>query len=230
MTQGPGGGTVRPMHRLTSLSKYVALFAALAVVGAGTATAAKLITGKQIKNASITGKDLRAKSVAAKHLNPGAKAALQGPAGPQGATGAAGATGPTGPQGERGPSTARAHADPAAKTVTDEASSIVADVTVPKGLYVVQAKATLHNINKPTVGTCSLRLVRGQKSEDIDTASGISLAVKDDPGDTLSVSLLATANADIDASSLELRCLPGLNGELSVTDRVIVATQVSEIK
>ncbi len=222
MTWGPRVGRLPIMHRLTSLSKYFALFAALAVVGAGTATAAaKLITGKQIKNASITGKDLKPGAVGPKQLSSAAKANLQGPAGPQGQPGV---TGPA------GPSTVYAKADSAAKAVNDEATSVVQSVALPKGLYVVQGKATIHNTGKASLTTCSLRLIRGQKAEDIDTVSGVSLAVTTEPGDTQSVSLLATANADIDASSVELRCLPAANGEFSVTDRVVVATRVSEIK
>jgi len=66
--------------------------ALIAVGGVGTATAAKLITGQQIKDGSITSRDLSAS------LN---KSLTRVPAGA--AAGAAGAQGPQGPQGERGP-------------------------------------------------------------------------------------------------------------------------------
>jgi hypothetical protein len=59
-----------------------ALFLALAVliVGiAGTATAAKLITGKQVKNESLTHKDVKNGSLKEADLRPGVKAKLNAP-------------------------------------------------------------------------------------------------------------------------------------------------------
>lgn len=67
---------------------------ALAIVAAGTATAATLITGAQIKDGSITGKDIKDKSITA--------ADVKGVAGPKGATGAPGPAGPAGPAGAAG--------------------------------------------------------------------------------------------------------------------------------
>lgn len=78
----------------------VAFIFGLLIATAGTATAAKLITGKQIKDGSISANDLN-KAVRAQL----AKAGTPGPTGPQGASGQpgadgkAGATGPTGPAG-----------------------------------------------------------------------------------------------------------------------------------
>jgi len=110
---------------------------ALVAGGAGTATAASLITGSQIKNSSITaadiknnsiagtdvrngslaGADLKNSTVTAAKLAPSAKAALQGPAGPAGAPGAqgpAGAPGPAGgPAGPAGPAGPEGPAGPA---------------------------------------------------------------------------------------------------------------------
>lgn len=70
------------------------------IATAGTATAAKLITGKQIRDGSIGTKDL-AKSVQAKLRK----------AGTAGATGPAGPAGPQGPRGETGPATGAAGGD-----------------------------------------------------------------------------------------------------------------------
>jgi hypothetical protein len=64
----------------------------IAIGGVGTATAAKLITGSQIKDGTITNKDLS--STVNRSLTK---------AGTPGATGAKGATGAQGPQGEQGP-------------------------------------------------------------------------------------------------------------------------------
>jgi hypothetical protein len=69
----------------------------LAVATAGTATAAKLITGKQIKNGSIARKDLSTgvRAELSETAKPGAQGAAgpAGPAGPQGPAGAKGADG-----------------------------------------------------------------------------------------------------------------------------------------
>lgn len=83
------------MKRFTRIGIIAGLVLALAV--AGTATAAKLITGRDIKDGSIGLADF---SKSAKKGLTG-KAGAQGPAGPAGAAGSAGpagATGPAGPQ------------------------------------------------------------------------------------------------------------------------------------
>lgn len=79
----------------------VAFIVAVVAAGAGSATAAKLITGKQIKNGSIKAKD----------LSPGVKAKLRrtgrdgavGPIGTPGPLGAPGPIGAPGPKGDTGP-------------------------------------------------------------------------------------------------------------------------------
>lgn len=79
------------MQRLKRLRPSPALtvaFMALFVAGAGTATAAGLITGKQIKNSSITTKDIKNKSLLKKDFKSG-----QLPAGPKGLAGQNGRAG-----------------------------------------------------------------------------------------------------------------------------------------
>ena len=85
---------------------FLALFLALG----GTAVGAKLITGKQVKDASLTGRDIKNGSVQAADLAAGAVAeraagavGAPGPAGPKGDGGPAGAVGATGPAGPVGP-------------------------------------------------------------------------------------------------------------------------------
>ena len=98
----------RPIRRIAPLA--AAVLATAGLVGAGSATGASLITGKQIQNGSVSGIDVKNGSIGRKDLAPGIRVGPGGPAGPAGAkgeTGAAGATGApgaTGPQGERGPS------------------------------------------------------------------------------------------------------------------------------
>jgi hypothetical protein len=76
----------------------IAFVAGLVLACAGTATAAKLITGKQIKDGTITSKDL-SKAVQAQL----AKAGAAGPAGAAGAQGEPGAKGAAGEPGPAGP-------------------------------------------------------------------------------------------------------------------------------
>jgi hypothetical protein len=100
----------------------LACVATAMVAGATSATAAQLITGKDIKDASITGRDLKQGSVPMNRLSKGAQnlmrrsAAVEGNAnssqsgakgdtgaqGAKGDTGAAGATGAQGARGEKG--------------------------------------------------------------------------------------------------------------------------------
>ncbi len=66
----------------------VLLSAVLLVVGtAGGAVAAKLITGKDVKNNSLTGKDIKDRSLGVKELSSSARAALKGNAGAPGISG-----------------------------------------------------------------------------------------------------------------------------------------------
>ena len=81
---------------MKALGKALAFVALLALVGAGTATAASMITGKQIENGTVTGADIEKETLSGKHLTDAAKDKLKG------ATGPAGPAGPAGPQGAAG--------------------------------------------------------------------------------------------------------------------------------
>lgn len=88
----------------THRTAFAVLVAALALVvsaGAG-ATAAKLITGKQIKDGTIMSSDIKNRTVKVKDISTKAKAKLKGASGPAGPRGATGATGPAGPAGSTG--------------------------------------------------------------------------------------------------------------------------------
>ena len=75
------------------------------VVGAATATAATVITGKNVKDGSLTGGDIKRGSVPLGDLSKGAQALIKraGAQGPQGAPGAQGTPGAPGAQGGPGP-------------------------------------------------------------------------------------------------------------------------------
>lgn len=84
------------VRRLTGgrATTIAAFLAGILIATAGTATAAKVITGKQIKNGSITSKDL-SKPLRAQLKKAGAK-------GPQGVPGPQGVAGPKGDPGAKG--------------------------------------------------------------------------------------------------------------------------------
>jgi hypothetical protein len=99
-------------HPITSISKRLATpfraavvaVLALAVMGGATATAAKLLTGKDVRNGSLTGADVKDGSIKSRDLAPSLRPRTSTPApGPAGANGERGAQGATGPQGETGP-------------------------------------------------------------------------------------------------------------------------------
>ena len=79
---------------------------ALCVGAGGTAVAAKLITGKDVRNSSLTGIDIRNKSLTKKDF----RGSIRGARGPQGPAGAPGATGATGRRERRVRTAARATA------------------------------------------------------------------------------------------------------------------------
>jgi collagen triple helix repeat protein len=127
--------------RITKLSRPAQLTAAVAVLVialAGTASAARLITGAQIKDGSITGRDIKAGSIGASNLRADAASALRGRDGAPGATGARGDTGPTGPRGDAGAQGVRGPKGDTGATGADGAAGIqgergVAGPQGPKG-------------------------------------------------------------------------------------------------
>lgn len=96
------------------MRKTILACAAVAlIVGTTSATAATLITGKQIKNGTITAQDIKRGSLTQSRLAPGLRdriqgvgaqggSALPGPAGAPGAPGAPGAAGAKGDKGDKG--------------------------------------------------------------------------------------------------------------------------------
>jgi Collagen triple helix repeat (20 copies) len=81
----------------------VVAIVALFVAFSGTATAALVMTGKQIKDGTITGKDLKNRALGTNKLSKTAVSSLEGQRGPAGPQGAAGAQGPRGEAGVQGP-------------------------------------------------------------------------------------------------------------------------------
>lgn len=83
----------------------VAFLAGLVIATTGTATAARFITGKDIKNGTVASKDIKNGTIKAKDLNKALRARLanSGVVGPVGPAGAQGPRGEVGPKGDPGP-------------------------------------------------------------------------------------------------------------------------------
>jgi hypothetical protein len=134
---------MRDLRRHLSYANVMATVALFVGLG-GSSYAAIVVTGKNVKNASLTGADIKNSSLTSRDIRdrsltlrdfkaaelPGGVAGPAGPTGPKGDTGPAGlagtpgATGPVGPRGDTGdPGTARAYAYIAANGTVDPAVS-----------------------------------------------------------------------------------------------------------
>ena len=125
------------LKRRPSAALVVAVVA-LSVALSGTATAALVMTGNNIRNGTIEGKDLANHTLGKKKLSKAALGSLLGRTGPAGAAGPQGAQGAPGPAGPAGP------AGSSTTYVDNEPSSITADLTrvlevaIPPGSYTAQ--------------------------------------------------------------------------------------------
>ncbi len=218
----------------------IAVVAILAVTG-GTATAAKLITGKNVKNESLTGKDIKNGSLGAKELSSAARASLKGQTGATGQTGAAGApgakgdAGAKGDKGDRGPSNAFAARIEGVHTINDanDTREIIGGTLKP-GKYVIQAKFVVKNAhagidnNRPdcvlgiTTGADALFLPLDQVDVIVGTADDTEEAV---------VTLMGVADLAQANTPYAVRCTPTTTDGYNVQfrDRVLIATQVAEL-
>ena len=158
---------------------------ALCVAFGGSATAATLVSGKQIKNSSVTGADIKRGSIPPEDLSARARQVLRGTPGPAGATGAPGPAGPAGPEGPAGPAGAAGATGPAGisralnakatnvQVKSDEGDKKVVEVVLPAGRWVIDG-----NIQFETAGTgdgCTLQAAGGgvlDSMGDISTDSG----------------------------------------------------------
>lgn len=116
----------------------------LVIATAGTATAAKLITGKQIKDRSITERDLSASVIAKLDRKPGTgPAGPAGPVGPSGPAGEKGATGDRGVTGEKGaPGDAAVSygATGSHDFVAPASLATILSITLPAGTWVLHGR------------------------------------------------------------------------------------------
>jgi hypothetical protein len=119
---------LRPRLTFANVVSVMALFVALG----GSATAAVLITGKQVKNGSLTGTDLKNNSVGSVDVKDGDLLAKDFKAG-QLVAGAPGPQGPQGPKGEAGAAGAKGNTGAAGSDFT--IATTLASGQTERGIY-----------------------------------------------------------------------------------------------
>lgn len=215
---------------------------ALVVASAGSATAASLISGKQVKNNSLTGADIknsslrgadiRNRSLTQSDLSTATVNALKGkqgpagPAGPQGPQGLKGDTGAKGDKGDIGPSTAFTKAI-TSYSIPDAASEDFGTFALTPGAYVVTAKFTVTNGLNPGSVSCSLnRLIGPDPLRDgLDTVDTDGLA----SGEIEEI-VLHAAFTDTEPFSYDITCARTGTDFVTAKNVRITAIKVGEVK
>src|SRR3954468_22064769 len=193
-------GTARMRSRFPMQFRPATVIVAVAVLVlalGGTATAAKLITSRDVADNSLTGADIKAGSLDRSDLSASARRALQGAAGPRGAAGAtratgrpaargasgtAGATGPAGPAGATG---ATGATGPAGKDAVVIFARVGATGAVVAGRNVGQTvdppsagEYTLHVAGAPDLSGC-VAIAQPQSAAHLGASQAMALANAD---------------------------------------------------
>jgi hypothetical protein len=194
----------------------LALFVALG----GSATAATLITGSQIKNGTIAGKDLKNSSVtgakvkngslSSSDLSASAKAALKGAKGDPGPAGQTGPAGTPGAQGPRGIVSPRVQTL-GGKDINDGAAQTVLTSSVPAGTYVITAKATLVAEDNDRI---QCNLYNGNQSIDVTQWDSPEAFLVSSPMSLSAVATVTTGDLSIECS----------------TNGIVDTTEVNDVK
>lgn len=200
---------------MTRAPRILIAIVAVALLGAGTATAAKLIGGKDVRNGSLTGVDIKPASLGIGVLNEAAREELRGR---------------RGPQGERGPSDAYAVRGRGRVRVRQNADNALLTRAVPAGSYTVQAKAVLLNASSAVASpNCQLLVSSGGRFASLDQVNDVPLNALGSTGDTAEVVVMGFADLPA-GGTFRLRCTPGANESFSARDRVLIATRVGVLR
>ena len=204
------------MKRRPSPALVVAIVA-LFVAFSGTATAALVMTGKDIKDGTITGKDVKNRSLGTRELSKKAISSLKRHA-QGGEQGAAGPAGPAGPS--------KAYVDNLPGPITDQLTRIM-EVTVEPGSYTAQANLEVHATGATGQIECRLRALGGTPT--LLGFSGVQF-IADVPAagqiDSRFISLGGGFNTT--GGVVEMVCLSGSN-PVESTDGDLVVTKVGEL-
>jgi hypothetical protein len=231
---------LRELCGRVSPSTAIALLALFIAIG-GTATAAGLINGKNIKKGTITNKQIKNKTITKAKLSPATVNSLRGqagspgPAGPAGvrgpagatgaigatgATGAAGATGATGTTGATGMQGADGVVEPLyaeASPVTIGGDPVMLSLDDVSGDYWITAKGSIISHENNVDVSCSIWT---DDTDGVDTASAGPLEFNEQ----VPLSLTAVASAE---DNIQLRCeVDDYSGAGVIYDAKLVAVPV----
>jgi hypothetical protein len=149
--------------------------------------------------------------------------------GPSGAKGATGATGPAGPAGPAGPSFARGHFRSGTHTAGTSYVTM-ATVDMPKGLYVVNGKASTYQ--KEILGTTwyamvSCRLLQKSAAGAETVLDTSHTEVSDDGSERATLSVMSFAYVPEGTDKLMLQCKDdgGIGGEMNELNNLKVMAQ-----
>jgi hypothetical protein len=184
----------------------VLLAVVVLVALAGTATAAKLITGKQIKNNTVTTEDLKDGTIKPRDLNSKARVTKTTLTFTDGNDAQVGACD---------------------DTALDECPTIIA-AELPKGSYLITATGTYANPVNAGVPTSINRC--GLWRDGIALAEArMALAGNGSAGETHSFSLQTAVTAVVGDKPVELRCTEFVGEALVITSPTISALKVASI-
>ena len=205
------------MKRRPSPALVVAIVA-LFVAFSGTATAALVMTGKDIKNGTITGKDVKNRSLGTRELSKKAINSLKRHAQPSAGPGAAGPAGPAGPS--------NAYVDNLAGPITDQLTRVM-EVTVEPGSYTVQANLEVHATGANGQIECRLRALGGTPT--LLGYSDVQFLVDGPAAGQIDSRFISLGGGFTTTGGVvEMACLSGSNPVASA-DGDLVVTKVGEL-
>lgn len=205
------------MKRRPSPALVVAIVA-LFVAFSGTATAALVMTGKDIKNGTITGKDVKNRSLGTRDLSKKAVSSLKRHAPPGTEQGAAGPAGPAGPS--------KAYVDNLAGPITDQLTRVM-EVTVEPGSYTAQANLEAHATGATGQVECRLRALGGTPT--LLGYSGVQFIVDGPAAGQIDSRFISLGGGFTTTGGVvEMACLSGSNPVESI-DGDLVVTKVGEL-
>jgi len=202
------------MKRRPSPAIVVAIVA-LFVAFSGTATAALVTTGKDIKNGTITGKDVKNRTLGTRELSKKAISSLKRQAQPNAGQGQAGPAGPS-----------KAYVDNLAGPITDQLTRVM-EVTVEPGSYTAQANLEAHATGATGQIECRLRALGGTPT--LVGYSGVQFIVDGPAAGQIDSRFISLGGGFTTTGGVvEMACLSGSSPVESI-DGDLVVTKVGEL-
>ena len=200
--------SIRNMKR-PRLATIVAALALFIAIG-GTATAAGLINGKDIKKGTVTAKQIKNKTITKGKLAPAAVKSLKGAKGPKGAKGDQGVQGVQGEPGANGVITADSETELGPENVVANTDKTLANIIVPSGKYVVNAdfnysSASTNLVNCEIKNGDDLVALSGFNGTVGKSSVALNAFVKDP---ATNISIVCNSTAAGTASNIHLVVLP----------------------